>query len=877
MKNSNLFYSVLLCLFFLANSSQLIALSLKEDSTKKPFQARIYNTERITTKPNIDGLLNDSCWLTGNWSGDFIQWVPNEGGKPSQPTVVKVLYDDNSLYVAMRCYDSEPEKIMRKAGRRDELNGDMAGICIDSYFDHRTGFEFDMSAAGQKMDQILTNPSNGDSDWNAVWYGKVGMEDSAWVIEMEIPLSQLRFSNKDEQVWGFHAWRWIERYQEESDWEPQTSTGPGILYLFGELHGIKGLKKSQRIELVPYASGKLKTYKANAENPFLKKGRDVFSNIGLDAKIGIGSNFTVDLTLNPDFGQVEADPSNMNLSAFETFYDEKRPFFLEGKNIFNFGMNDMNLFYSRRVGHAPSYSPGLKDKEYYSKPENTNIISSVKFSGKTSKGLSIGVLQSLTAREVGKLHTEQGNKKLTAEPLINYLVARVQQDLNESNTIIGGILTSTNRFIHDSYLDNMNRDAYTGGVDLLHYWKEKKYYVEAKVIGSNIQGKEKAISELQKSPAHYYQRPDAKHFSYDSTLTQLTGVGGKIKIGKGSGLWRYSTEVSWKSPGLDLNDIGFMQTADAINQKSSISYFVNRPVSIFRTYRAGIDQNNRWDFNGMYQSSSLGGYVYAEFLNNWAINNYFSYNGRAIDTRILRGGDAMLLPSTLVEEIFVRSDYSKRVNVEFRYFTKIADNNVSRFSGFHPGLSVRPLSNLRLSLNANYTVNKESFQYVDTKDSDVGKKYILAQLNQETVSFTFRADYHITPELSVQYYGSPYATVGDYSKMKVITSPRASDLESRFAFINPVIDGNKFNIDDNNDGFIDYSFDNPNFTFNEIKSNLVFRWEYRPGSQLYLVWSHDRSDWNKPSYSSLREGPQNLWKTAPTNVFMVKFNYWFSI
>ncbi|NJO69711.1 MAG: carbohydrate binding family 9 domain-containing protein [Bacteroidetes bacterium] len=281
---------------------------------------RSYETVRLSTaKPKIDGVLDDNCWSTGTWAGDFIQWIPKEGAKPSQPTVFKILYDDENIYVAIRNYDSEPEKIQRKAGRRDELTGDMAGICFDSYHDRRTGFEFDMTAAGQKLDLILTNPMEADFNWNAVWYGKVGMEDSAWTIEMEIPLSQLRYSNEHEQVWGMHVWRWIDRYQEESDWEPQTITGPGMLYLFGELKGISGLKKSQRIELMPYASGKLKTFKKEPENPFANKGYNKLGNLGLDAKIGIGSNFTVDLSMNPDFGQVESDPSVMNLTAFETF------------------------------------------------------------------------------------------------------------------------------------------------------------------------------------------------------------------------------------------------------------------------------------------------------------------------------------------------------------------------------------------------------------------------------------------------------------------------------------------------------------------------------------------------------------------------------
>ena len=316
-------------------------------STKSP---RVYYATRLAgEKPTIDGILDDPCWKTGEWGGDFTQWIPREGAKPSQPTQFKILYDDDNLYIAFRAFDDEPDRIIRKGGRRDEFNGDIVGVNFDSYHDHRTGFEFDVTAAGQKIDLILTNPSTTDFSWNAVWFAKTGMEDSAWTAEIEVPLSQLRYSGDSEQIWGMHCWRWIDRLQEESDWEPQSSEGPGILYLFGEIHGIRGLPKSQRIEVMPYALGKLKTFKPEPDNPFADKGQSWLGNAGLDAKIGLSSNFTADLTVNPDFGQVESDPSVMNLTAFETFYDEKRPFFLEGKNIFSFDFDNNNMFYSRRI------------------------------------------------------------------------------------------------------------------------------------------------------------------------------------------------------------------------------------------------------------------------------------------------------------------------------------------------------------------------------------------------------------------------------------------------------------------------------------------------------------------------------------------------
>ncbi len=323
-------------------------------ASKRVVEQPVYTATRLMDdKPVVDGKLDDQCWKSGNWGGNFTQFIPNEGAKPSYPTEFKILYDNKNLYVALRGYDGEPEKIQRQAGFRDEFVGDIMGVNFDSYHDHRTGFEFSVTAWGQKIDLILFNPMDWDGNWNAVWRVRTGMEDSAWVAEYEIPFSQLRYSTRDEQVWGMHVWRWINRYQEESDWEKQSRTGPGMLFCFGELKGISGLKHTRRMEIMPYASGNLTTGAREPGNPFLKNGREWNGNTGLDAKVGLSSNFTVDLTVNPDFGQVESDPSVMNLSAFETFYAEKRPFFLEGLTIFDDKFDDQSLFYSRRIGHAP--------------------------------------------------------------------------------------------------------------------------------------------------------------------------------------------------------------------------------------------------------------------------------------------------------------------------------------------------------------------------------------------------------------------------------------------------------------------------------------------------------------------------------------------
>ena len=364
-----------------------------------------------------------------------------------------------------------------------------------------------------------------------------------------------------------------------------------MLYNFGELHGIKGLKKSQRLEIMPYALGDLKTMKKEPGNPFTSKGRSWGGNMGLDAKIGISSNFTVDLTVNPDFGQVESDPSVMNLTAFETFYEEKRPFFLEGLTIFDYKFDNQSLFYSRRIGHSPSLTINPNDNLFVNSPDKTTILSAIKFSGTTSKGLSVGLIQSVTANEYAKLNDLDDNKRsMKVEPLTNYLVARIQKGYNAGTTVVGGILTSVNRSIDSKNLEFLTDNAYTGGLDLLHHFKDKEFYIDARLIGSYVRGSKESITALQESSARYYQRPGAGYLRYDTSKTMLSGYGGKFMIGKGSkGFWRYSTGATWLSPGLELNDLGYMNTADEVNQENVVSYLINQPVSIFRMYNISLD------------------------------------------------------------------------------------------------------------------------------------------------------------------------------------------------------------------------------------------------------------------------------------------------
>ena len=839
---------------------------------------RVYNTARLATiRPSIDGVLDDSCWSTGVWAGDFTQWYPKEKGRPSQATELKILYDDDNLYVAIRAHDSEPGKILPIAGRRDEQVGDCVGVCFDSYHDHRTGFEFDVTAAGQKMDLVLTNPMNPDVNWNPVWYAKTGMEDSGWVAEMQIPLNQLRFSDEENQVWGLHCWRWIDRLKEEDDWEVQEQNSPGMLYLFGHLKGLEGLRKGLHVELMPYGLGSLNTFGKERGNPFKESGRSWFGSGGLDGKVGISSNFTVDFTFNPDFGQVESDPSMMNLTAFETFYEEKRPFFLEGKSILSFAYDDVNLFYTRRIGHLSDYTPQTAGNEFVQMPGRTTIIDAVKLSGKSADGLSVGILQSFTSDAEARISGGAVERRVTVEPMTNYFVGRVQKDFNEGGTIVGGIVTAANRSIRDDYLQFLSTGAYTGGVDLLHYWNDKEYFVSAEVLGSHIKGDRAAITALQLSSARYYQRPDASGSRLDTLAESLDGTGGKVSIGKASkGYWRYSTEFLWRSPGLELNDLGYMQTADVIEQENSLSYSITEPVSLFKTFSVGVTQYNNWDFAGDYLSSNAALSLYAGFLNNWTFSSGVSYATPSLDLRILRGGFAMRMPSSFSMNFSVKSDDSRPLFFTSGLGMQSWQDDDAHLLSLQAGVNVRPMNTLSLSFNAEYSTNKDNLQYVSALEYGGSPRYILGTIVQHTLGLTFRIDWNISPELSIQYYGSPFASVGSYSEFKYVTHPRSGDYRQRFDVYAFSRQGNSILLDESGDGAADYSIPAPDFSFSQFRSNLVFRWEYMPGSQIYFVWASDVTGTGSTG-TSLRESLRDLGNIFPNNTFLVKASYWVSL
>lgn len=863
-------------IFFLslimAATAQDFNYTLSDDSLVNKYASirRVYYATRTDLKPKIDGKLDDECWKKyGEWDGAFVQQQPHQAAPPSQQTEIKILYDDKYLYFAIICHDNEPEKIRPILGRRDELNGDVAGIAIDSYDDNQTAFEFNLTAAGQKIDLMHMGEYGWDFEWNAVWDGKTSVGDSAWYAEMRVPFTQIRFADKEEHIWGMHIWRWIYRLQEESEWKLIPVDAPAMVYIFGDLRGIKDIPYKRNFEVMPYLKGKYIT------------GADKYEKFGggIDGKIGISSDFTLDYTVNPDFGQVEQDPSVLNLTSYEVFYDEKRPFFLEGKSILEYNVDDDMLYYSRRIGHAPSYDPETTENESLSMPENTTIINALKLTGKNKKGFSMGLVNSMTAKEFATISSENASdRKETVEPFTNYFIGRAKQDYNKGNTTIGGILTSTIRSIKDEQLDFLPDKSLAGGLDFEHNWLNRKFYINAKSFYSKIDGSETAISKLQRSSQHLYQREDAEHLEYNSQLTSLQGWGGQLSGGKRSGKFRLTGSVDWRSPGVDYNDVGYMRQADYINEEAHMVYNVNKPKGILLKYYFLLQQNHNWSFGYENLMDKFDAQAKLTFTNYWNFTLDFAKTINEIDTRQLRGGPSLRIDANTNTGVIFQTNSSKKLVFATRmYFTRFADD-ISWRNKYDFSLSWLIMNNLSISNITGYSKETDNSQYVIQETVEDKKEYVVGKIDRETLYTTLRIEYFITPELSLQYYGSPYASIGKYTSYRRVNQSKSKDLNERYSplYITGSDNGDIL-VDENGNKYLDFSTDNPDFNFQEFRSNFVLRWEYKTGSTLYFVWTNTSSNYENEYNPSITDSFKNISKVNAQNAFMLKFSYWFSL
>ena len=862
-----------------------------QDSTTVVVPKRKYTTQSVgdMSPPAVDGILSEAVWESVAWTTDYIENRPDEGTPPSYQTKFKILYDDKNLYIGVRCLDGEPNKIVKRLSRRDGFEGDWIEFNIDSYYDKRTAFSFTITAAGVKGDELISNNGNNwDSSWNPIWYAKTQIDGEGWTAEMRIPLSQIKFSKSEDQVWGLQSTRRFFREEERSLWQRVPQDAPGWVSEFGELHGLKGLVPQKQLEIQPYTVANTESYEAENGNPF-RDGSDSRLTVGLDAKIGITNDMTLDLTINPDFGQVEADPSAIALDGFQIFFREQRPFFVENKNIFDFRVSRSNagntfgsdnVFYSRRIGRNPQGFPSTSAGEYVDLPSNTPILGAARLSGKTKDGWAIGILESVTDKRFATIANNGDRREELVEPLTNYFVGRLQKDFNDRNSFIGGMFTATNRGELTDGLDFLHTEAYTGGIDFKHNWKERVWYVGGNFIMSHVMGSENAIENTQRTITHLFQREGADHVEVDPSRTSLTGTSANLQLGKiGEGHWRFETGGTYRSPELELNDIGFQRQADDIRHYTWVGYRTLKPDKVFRQLGMNYNHWSAWDFGGNHNLLQFNTNAWANFQNNWFGNFGFNYRPKQYDIFALRGGPRLRLSPSISFWNGINTDSRKKLRFgAFHNGNKAVDNSFRRYS-IEFGAVYQPVDALRISAWPNISINNDKLQYITTTELNGDPLYLNGQINQRTLSMSLRVNYTINPNLTLQYWGQPFISRGRYSNFKYVSNPTAKVFEDR---ITPLAgdqiqftDGT-YSVDEDLDGVTDFSFGDPDFSFVQFRSNLVMRWEYIPGSEIFLVWSQDLSQSGDPSAGLLDELNNNLFgDIKATNIFLLKATYRF--
>mgnify|MGYP000229247668 CR=1 FL=1 len=834
--------------------------------------------------PEIDGQFNDPAWQQIEWHDHFVQIEPYEGQKPSEKTRFKMVNDNDYLYIALRGYDSHPDSIVERLSRRDNMEGDRMGVQIDSYHDNRTAFCFFVTAAGVKIDWIITDDGMSTNyNWDPVWHVETSTDSLGWKAEMKIPFAQLRFSKKGSQKWGLQIKRTIYREDEKLLWKLIPRDASGWVSQFGDMNLSQQIEPQKERAITPYTVANLETFRQQPANPFAASGRRKHLDAGLNAKVGLTNNITLDMAINPDFGQVEADPSKVNLTAYETYFEEKRPFFIEGQSIMDFRLMQMgnfmndNLFYSRRIGGAPHYTPSTGPKEYARTPDNTSILGALKLTGKTRNGWSVGVLESMTAREQASIAANHQTHHQTVEPLTNYFLGRAQKSFNQGQTLLGGIMTATHRQINADHLQFLHDQAYTGGINFKHRWNERSYNLSFRGIFSHVRGSETAITRTQSSSARYYQRPDASYLQVDSSRNTLSGHGGSLMFTKmGKGHFRYGLFLNWKSPGLELNDMGYQREADQISQLGWAQYRIYEPFSIFQGLRFNLNQWRIWNYHGQHLFTGGNVNINTQFKNYWEWGMGLNGQSSSYSKSALRGGPMLKEPARLRYWAELETDPRKKLA-----FTLGNNQSWSRYHHSHRNtfwgeVSFRPHNTLQMSLSPSLSIRKDELQYVTTTTHHSENHYIMASIDRKTLSLSFRLNFSITPELSLQYWGQPFIASGDYHTFKKVTDPVASAYHKRFhTFTGQQLNhrDKAYHVDENRDGATDYTFANPDFNLRQFKSNLVARWQYLPGSTLYLVWSQNRNGFQPNSQFNWQNEMHQLFNLYPENVFLIKLTY----
>jgi hypothetical protein len=845
---------------------------------------------RTDRPPVIDGQLTEAVWEEAQPATGFTQTDPDEGQPATERTEIRVLYDDSAIYIGARLFDDDPVMISRRLSARDgDADADRVTFYLDPLHDHLTGASFRVDAAGVQEDQVLYNDTWSDSSWDAVWQSDVSVDAGGWTAEVRIPLSQLRFPAGDRQVWGFNVQRFIRR-KNENDWlEFVPKNENGLVSRMAHLTGLDGLRPKRRSELLPYAAARNEFVAPPAGDPF-NDGSRAFGGAGLDFKWGLTSNLTIDGTVNPDFGQVEVDPAVVNLTQFETFFNEKRPFFLEGSQILNnfgsigannywgFNTSDPNIFYSRRIGRAPQLGPG---GDFADAPTATTILGAAKISGKTTNGWSIGVLNALADEETARTATGPVVARQVVEPRTNYFVARLQRDLN-ARTGIGLITTAVNRRLAgDRLRDALANQAYVVGADGYWFFSDaRNWVVNGKIAFSRVNGSTAAIEHLQLAPQRYFQRPDAPHVELDPARTSLAGWNGRVNVNQNSGLGQWNMALWAVSPGFESNDLGFFGSGDRAG--GHVVYFTRNvtPGRVFRSRGWWAAKWWTWNFARQLQGDGVSGNIFFTFLNYWDMNVNGGWSRRVQDDRLTRGGPSAALPRNWSWNANVSSDRRRTIsfNASFNRGSNEAGNtNVNATVG----VNFKPSPMLTISTGPQLRHSRTVAQYVKTvtdatATATYGERDVFGHLDQTQLTMTTRVNVILSPKVSVQVFMQPLLAAGDYSRFEELALPRTYTFTEYGQDAGTIaLDGSEYTVDPDAGGPApEFTFDNPDFNFKSLRLNAVFRWELKPGTNFYAVWTRQQVDVSHPGDFALGRDMSALFGAPGDDVVLVKFAYW---
>jgi len=863
---------------------------------------------RATGPVSIDGRLDEAVWMTAPPISDFWQTTLNIGAPVTERTEVRFLYDDDFIYVGAWLWDDG--EVLTRLARRDAgvPDADFFVVLFDSYHDHRIAYRFATSPSGMKRDEIVTQGYGGgsgggggfgDTSWDPIWDIKTSITEEGWFVEMRVPFSQLRFRDQHVQDWGLQVERKIRRHGEDTVWAYTPPEERGGVARYGHLVGIEGIRQGKRLEILPFmtGAGDFRSVPMNSSvdfaNPY-RSGRDLSTNFGADLKYRLGASITLDATVNPDFGQVELDPAVINLSAFETRFDERRPFFVEGSDIFRFSDNSggTQLLYSRRIGRQPQGAVG-NGAVYSDVPSQTTILGAGKITWRTANGWSLGFMNALTGTEEARwIDASSQTGRTEVEPMTNYFVTRVRRDLEAGARSFGVIATAVNRSLGDDALSaRLHTAAYATGVDGRIEWSNRTYVAAARFSHSYVTGSAEAIDRTQRSSARYLYRPDQDHLDYDPTLTSLSGFTGRFELAKQAGAWQAGGSLNAISPTYEVNDLGFQGNADRIDVSTNFSYSRPRPGAIIRSFSARTSPSATFNFAGETLSKQMGINLSATHAPTFRGMSFgFTRQFESLNDRLTRGGPVALDPAGFSTNLSYNTDSRGiwQVRVGGNYSK---DDGGGWGRGVNGNLTLRLKEIYEFQFGPSISWSRSAAQYVTSVANSAapaefaGRRYVFAAIDQTTASMNMRFNLTLSPELTVEFWAQPFISSGDYFDFKELAAARTFDFNVYGEDIGTIDRGEngRYTIRPQGLGGSSFTITDPDFNSRSLRGNAVVRWEWRTGSTLFFVWQQVRSDRLTGSSYALPDqagsfdfgrDAGDLFSIPAENLFMIKMTYW---